>query len=188
MDNYIKDDRNYTPSIWTEFWGPSAWKLMHSIAFTMPDNADVHTQKQYSNFYESLADVLPCPSCRIHFKKHIEKHPIPTDTSDELAQWVYRAHNAVNKRNGKVSPPFSKVKEWYAGGEPAGLDYLNQTKMTRMLASNYFPLTASTSEQLVAGTTEEKILNFLLIILVVIILIVLVHYLYQRYKEKNKSD
>ena len=44
----------------TSVWGPAAWHLLHTISFNYPINPTEENKKQYKEFVESLANVLPC--------------------------------------------------------------------------------------------------------------------------------
>lgn len=106
------------PSAFVEFWGPSAWKFLHSVSFTFPDNPSEDDQAQYTAFFRSLGNILPCPSCRGHYKDFMKKTPIDVSSREALAEWVWKAHDNVNRWSGKTSPPFEDVKRAYDDGIP----------------------------------------------------------------------
>lgn len=112
---------NY-PSQYTEFWGPSAWKLMHAISFTFGGDDGVPSEedkKAALAFFASLGTLLPCPSCGMHFREYLKSHPVDVSSRQALARWVYDLHCAVNdnKETPSPSPTWEQVKQWYAGGE-----------------------------------------------------------------------
>ena len=94
----------------TRFWGPSAWRLIHLIAFSDHRSPDVYT------FLEELPHILPCRYCRSSLAEYYTHRPVP---KTELARWSYEIHNDVNnklRKQGhlhKPNPPFSEVKEHY---------------------------------------------------------------------------
>ena len=96
----------------TRFWGPSAWRLIHLIAFS-----DHRTQEVYT-FLEELPHILPCRFCRSSLAEYYIHRPV-TGPKDDMARWAYEIHNDVNnklRQQGylrKPNPPFSEVKEYY---------------------------------------------------------------------------
>jgi hypothetical protein len=104
----------------TEFWGPCAWKLMHSVAATY--NPQLRTRHevdmvkvQYASFYNGLQHVLPCHLCRAHYREFLDAHPVEDAllNARTLQKWVYDLHDDVNRRNGKKSPTFIEVLAMY---------------------------------------------------------------------------
>ena len=110
----------------TRFWGPSAWRLLHLIAFSEHRNPDVFI------FLEELPHILPCRFCRSSLTEFYKHRPV--DRND-LAHWMYEIHNDVNnklRKQGhlhKPNPPFSEVKKYYtellesADGHVLGFDF-----------------------------------------------------------------
>ncbi len=107
---------SYFPSRFTEWFGPSAWKFMHSVAFTFPNDAEEGLRNQYKSFFESIGHILPCPGCSVHFRQYMEKHPVDVSSREALARWVYDVHCDVNTRSRKPSPTYEEVEKAYAGG------------------------------------------------------------------------
>ena len=102
----------------TRFWGPSGWRLLHSITFTYKPTTDKAAMR---TMFEMLPFVLPCKFCRASLQEYIELDPIDTalDSVDSLSRWLWRIHNMVNKklRDQNISvepdPSYEKVKEFY---------------------------------------------------------------------------
>ena len=96
----------------TRFWGPSAWRLLHLIAFSDHREPEVYT------FLEELPYILPCRFCRSSLAEFYIHRPVPRQGED-LARWSYEIHNDVNnklRKQGhlhKPNPPFSEVKKYY---------------------------------------------------------------------------
>lgn len=103
------------PSKFIEFFGPSLWKSMHSIAYAAPESPSLEQQRDYIDFYKSLGQIIPCPNCRTHYNAHLKQHPIDASSRSALTKWVYDLHDAVNKRQGKVSPAPAVVDSYYSG-------------------------------------------------------------------------
>ena len=103
------------------FWGPSGWKLLHSISFLAPKKLNSEEQNLYHLFYESLRYVLPCKYCRDSLNKFMNKIPLHNyiHTREKLSEWVYLIHNQVNNKLRKQgflkteNPSFIEVKKNY---------------------------------------------------------------------------
>lgn len=95
----------------TRYWGPSGWRLLHTIAHSNRANKS-------RVFWETLPYVLPCKFCRASLTDYYELHPIPKAQS-EFPEWLYTIHNLVNKKlrdqrqHSEPDPPFTEVKERY---------------------------------------------------------------------------
>jgi Erv1 / Alr family len=96
----------------TRFWGPSGWKLLHSIAFSASNNS------RYQAFFETLPYILPCKFCRASLTDYYAELPIPEKTS-LIPFWLYRIHNKVNKKlreqglNPNPDPDYASIAEFY---------------------------------------------------------------------------
>jgi hypothetical protein len=82
-------------------WGPSAWKFLHAVSFTIPKAPTDNEQKKYRSFFQSLTNVLPCGNCRNHLVENYELDPIDVSSTRACSEWMYRIHNAVNVQTGK---------------------------------------------------------------------------------------
>ncbi len=93
----------------TRFWGPSAWKLFHLVAYS---------QSGTPSFWKSIQYVLPCKYCRSSISGYYESNPIPKSAKDDCF-WMYQIHNSVNQKlrgEGQTvapDPPFPVVHEFY---------------------------------------------------------------------------
>ena len=99
----------------TRYWGPSGWKLLHSISFSYSEKL----KNKYKDFFNVVAFVLPCKHCRKSYSEYIIDDPVKVDSKNDLTRWLWRIHNKVNEKlrsQGLCSyedPPFSIVKEIY---------------------------------------------------------------------------
>jgi hypothetical protein len=84
-------------------WGPFFWMTIHIVALGYPSKPSYTEKRSAKQFFESLANLIPCPVCREHYKKHITKTPISTylDSKKDLFKWTVDLHNAVNMSLGK---------------------------------------------------------------------------------------
>ena len=103
----------------TRFWGPSGWRLLHSITFAY-DPANTKTRSAVKMAFEMLPFVLPCKFCRASLTEYMEIHPLDPamESKATLTKWLWTVHNEVNRklRNQKLNvapdPPFEKVSEF----------------------------------------------------------------------------
>lgn len=84
----------------TKLWGPDTWYVIHVIADSSPDVFTEKDKASYRRFYESLADVLPCPACAEHYRQFLSRDPPEWKTRVDLLRWTIRAHNHANQVTG----------------------------------------------------------------------------------------
>lgn len=96
------------------FWGPAAWKTVHSFAAAYtPDQ-----REEFKSLIYSLQYLLPCDYCRKHFKQNLKTLPIDNylNNNHTLFLWTYFLHDIVNRQLGKTSPSYKEVKVAYFRG------------------------------------------------------------------------
>lgn len=75
-------------------WGPPLWRILHSVAYVMPDNKAVfHT---VATNIMTLSHVLPCIHCRKSFRQYVRELGPPTQGN--LIRWMYDLHEKVNTK------------------------------------------------------------------------------------------
>ena len=124
-----------------EFWGPSAWKLLHSISYAY--KYALESSIAYSNFLKTIPFILPCKYCRSSLIDYYKEHPFQifivhylnkTNQTDRsfldgsgimnpklnMPKWMYTIHNCVNNKLRKqglpkpLNPSYSEVEKHYA--------------------------------------------------------------------------
>lgn len=124
------------PARYVEFFGPSLWRTMHSVAYTAPEHPTIEQQREYVDFFRALGPVIPCPACAAHYQEYLNKHPIDASSREALVNWMYELHDSVNKRKGKTSPSRAAVDAHYAGWNRARqLKYSASASAERALGS-----------------------------------------------------
>lgn len=98
---------------------------MHMVAHNYPvlpgDRPNLTVARKYSRFYKSLGDVLPCRSCREHYRKRISGKTCTKLNMDvfkdrrTLIKWVWLLHNCVNRDLGKPQVDLSTATGLYEG-------------------------------------------------------------------------
>ena len=95
------------PNLEPKKWGPHMWRSLHSITFAYPDNPTEEDKINYKSFFNFLSNVLPCESCRQHYKENITCGNLNInnkeifESRDNLTKWLYELHNLVNKQTNK---------------------------------------------------------------------------------------
>ncbi|MAI15330.1 MAG: hypothetical protein CMM15_15095 [Rhodospirillaceae bacterium] len=79
-------------------WGENAWMFLHCVTYTYPNEPSLEQQKQYKTFMTSLQHVLPCPTCRRHYREYLLEHSIEPSlvSQKKFVQYVLRLHNHIN--------------------------------------------------------------------------------------------
>jgi hypothetical protein len=102
----------------TRFWGPSGWRLLHSITFAYIPHTDKIPVRE---MFTMLPFVLPCKYCRTSLSEYMDRHPLEPalESRATLTRWLWKIHNEVNSklRNQKLpvkpDPPFEDVEKFY---------------------------------------------------------------------------
>lgn len=94
-------------------WGPGAWTFLHSITLTYPNKPTYLDKQRFSQFFNNLQHVLPCPTCRKHYQKNLKHNPIQLDSRDDLVAWLVTIHNEVNKKNKKQMWSLNEFYDYY---------------------------------------------------------------------------
>ena len=82
---------NYPP----KEWGPYMWNVLHLLT--------VHPKSSiadYKDFFNSIANILPCTKCKENYTLHLKALPIPNNKTN-LAEWLIQIHNRVNISTNK---------------------------------------------------------------------------------------
>lgn len=82
-------------------WGTDLWATMHRFSLAYPLARPSNAQRQAAyRFFESIASLMPCIGCRMHYSDHFRKtfSQQTTDSRWSLARWVYDFHELVNER------------------------------------------------------------------------------------------
>jgi hypothetical protein len=98
-----------------QVWGPFFWHTIHIVALGYPKEPSYAEKRSAKEFFEGLAFLLPCPTCREHYAKHMQASPISNflDNRQDLFKWTVNIHNAVNKELKKPLWTEYEVMEYY---------------------------------------------------------------------------
>nr|BDC16805.1 Erv1/Alr family FAD-linked sulfhydryl oxidase [Sicyoidochytrium minutum DNA virus] len=171
-EDQLLGDGSY-PARFVEFFGPSAWKFMHSVAFTFPHNPSDLDKENYATFFKSIAKVIPCPSCAKHFEQYVHNHPPDTESRESLSRWTYRAQDLVNRSNNKESPKYEEVAKLYNGWTKADLNRYNKLtnlyKKKRMADPHFNKLPGKLTQNPFDDFSSRNIAGLVLIIILLVI-------------------
>ena len=67
----------------------------------------VKDHRKIPKFIKILADIYPCSSCGVEFRKIIRKNHVDVSSPDNFRRYLCRIHNIVNYKLGK---PLYKCK------------------------------------------------------------------------------
>jgi hypothetical protein len=84
-----------TPKI----WGPHFWEFFHLISLKYPNKPSDLDKLMAYELINSIYYILPCKTCRHHFKKNIEQFPlndIDIKSRENFIKWFINFHNIVN--------------------------------------------------------------------------------------------
>ena len=117
---------SWTPHLQSH-WGRSTWDALFLLASDFPHNQECDDDRAYTHrevemrrkawrqILLSLPEALSCPVCGEHFRRYMERHSVDGALRDRetLMRWLYRAKDEVNRRRGRTSPSFQRVRRTY---------------------------------------------------------------------------
>lgn len=93
-------------------WGGDAWRFLHTLANSYPDDPDTTTRRGMFDLIKALMVVLPCSQCRKHLTNFMGSSGLRSSESQAMLTgpafraWMDQAHiNANNQRDQKPRPP-----------------------------------------------------------------------------------
>jgi len=94
------------------YWGRQAWHFIHMVALAYPPEEALteEIKKKYYQFFESLGNTLPCPTCSNHYREKFKNNPPRLENSEALFRWTVDIHNSVNRDNGKKEISYQEAK------------------------------------------------------------------------------
>lgn len=103
---------NINPSL----WGSSAWRFMHYITLSYPDNPTKQDKQNIYTFFIVTQKLLPCEKCRNEFDNKLKENPLDDDvlsSRTNLVKWLLLLHNNVNKSLGKDTMSYDQFINTY---------------------------------------------------------------------------
>lgn len=81
-------------------WGDSLWTMMYAIVLNYPDFPTLQDKTTVTNWFESLATVIPCIDCRTDYRNNLKTQQINTFVSSKIAlcSWLVTIHNITNTK------------------------------------------------------------------------------------------
>jgi hypothetical protein len=101
---------NYAHIMKSGLWFSYIWASIHILAATVRQEYSIH----YKRMLELLYILLPNPVSTT-LKELLEKYPIDPylRNNNDAFFYSYMLHDIVNKKLGKISPPYKNVKNYY---------------------------------------------------------------------------
>lgn len=99
----------WTGPVSKEELGRATWTLLHTLAAQFPDRPTKQQQKDVKELMAILSRIYPCKECADHFKEVLKANPVQGSSGYEVAQWMCRVHNIVNRSLGKPMFPCKRV-------------------------------------------------------------------------------
>lgn len=95
-------------------YGPKLWTLMHYVSINVNIN-DKDWRKHYNIFISCIKELIPCPTCRTHFKQNVLKYRMDQFlvNNESLFIWTYVLHDEVNKFKKVKSPDYEYSRNYY---------------------------------------------------------------------------
>lgn len=100
-----------------DIWGKYLWLSLHYIALGYPDIPTTDEALSYSQFFNNLVNVLPCPTCAEHYQQMLRRLPLTDDVltnNETLFKWTVDIHNMVNKETGKKQMSYKDALTFYS--------------------------------------------------------------------------
>jgi hypothetical protein len=132
-------------NISAQFWGKGCWDFLYSVAYC---NANL---EKFIELLKLLQYLLPCDTCKQHYKEYIEKNP----PSGDLKVWLNNLHNDINKRLEKQFISLESVNSIIEKHITA--EVVANTAAVEILNVNAEIL--NVSAEVVANTTAEVVAN-----------------------------
>jgi len=147
-----------------KIWGPSAWKFIHTIALSYPDNPTPFDKENYKAFFFSLQNVVPCGKCREHYAKNIKDIKINNylDNSSSLFLWTNKIHNLANASYGGKQTDVNTAKNFFLNWLTTNISESKKLN-NNIVKKEHFSLPKPMS--------KKKILGICLLIIVCIIIV-----------------
>lgn len=103
-----------------ESFGKNAWSFLEASAFCARTN---DKRKKIIAGLPYFGNMLPCEECSVNFRTELSNINFNEymESNETMLKMIYDIHDSVNRRLGKVSPPFEEVLKYYINLE--GDDY-----------------------------------------------------------------
>lgn len=89
--------------------GRATWTFLHTLAAQYPEKPTKQQQRDVKELMSILSRLYPCKQCADHFVDVLKSHPVKASSGYELAQWMCKVHNVVNRSLGKPQFPCQRV-------------------------------------------------------------------------------
>jgi hypothetical protein len=96
-----------------EIWGPSVWRLFHTLSEKINENAYNALSPQLFNFFVRICKFLPCPYCSTDASNFLAKiKPSNIKNKFEFKNTFYLFHNWVNAKKKKPLFNYANINNY----------------------------------------------------------------------------
>ena len=81
-----------------EVWGRNAWGWLHGLAISYPLKPTAADARLAADLLKKFFRAIPCPLCHVHIREHVMQFPPELASGQAFQLWVWKFHNAVNRR------------------------------------------------------------------------------------------
>ena len=113
---YTPEELNSSQGFQTNVWGPILWRMLHTIAYTYPDQPKKIEKENYQQWLWRTGQVLPCGFCRSNFDDRMREAgwgEWALHTNIAFFNFLVKLHNAVNRHKGEYSANLQEIREEY---------------------------------------------------------------------------
>lgn len=98
-------------------WGPKFWFTLHTISVFYPEKPNQHEMASAINLFDSLTYLLPCETCKTHYKAMLDLDPVRNHVGsrNELVRYVLNLHNSVAARIKKPTYTYAQFIDEFTG-------------------------------------------------------------------------
>ncbi|CAK9868762.1 unnamed protein product [Sphagnum jensenii] len=105
----VEPQINSGGAVTKEELGRATWTFLHTLAAQYPEKPTKQQQRDVKELMSILSRLYPCKQCADHFVDVLKSHPVKASSGYELAQWMCKVHNVVNRSLGKPQFPCQRV-------------------------------------------------------------------------------
>ncbi|CAM6090981.1 unnamed protein product [Calypogeia fissa] len=137
LESLVHNEVSSGSAVSKEDLGRATWTFLHTLAAQFPEHPTKQQQRDAKDLMGILSRIYPCKECADHFKDVLYAHsfsvlkvsstaihfstttmhklvtqgahPVESNSGEQLAQWMCRVHNVVNRSLGKAQFPCHRV-------------------------------------------------------------------------------
>lgn len=123
----------------TYVWYSTFWKMIEIVLLQYPNNPNEKQKIAMYQFFESLKELIPCNSCKDHYKFFIKFYPVNVNTHQNVENWVNALKKSIGENKQKLSNSnerFNLMKRKLIGDKPVKKKLNRSKKLNKSNKSN----------------------------------------------------